>query len=75
MQQGDAVEGIVLPDAAVVRGPNGLPRVWVKVSAERFWPVPVRVTPLDGTHVLVLDGLEAGSRIVVDGAELINQVR
>ncbi|HEY8247234.1 MAG TPA: efflux RND transporter periplasmic adaptor subunit [Hyphomicrobium sp.] len=75
VQQGDPVEGIVLPDAAVVRGPNGLPRVWAKVSAERFWPVPVRVTPLDGTHVLVLDGIEAGSRIVVDGAELINQVR
>ena len=75
VQQGDAVKGTVLPDAAVVRGPDGLPRVWVKVSAEHFRPVPVRLAPLDGTSVLVLDGLEAGSRVVVEGAELINQVR
>ena len=75
VQQGEPVEGTVLPDAAVVRGPNGLPRVWEKMSAEHFRPLPVRVAPLDGTHVLVLDGIEAGSRIVVEGAELINQVR
>ena len=75
VQQGDAVKGTVLPDAAVVRGPDGLPRVWVKVSAEHFRSVPVRLAPLDGTSVLVLDGLEAGSRVVVEGAELINQVR
>ena len=48
VQQGDAVKGTVLPDAAVVRGPDGLPRVWVKVSAEHFRPVPVRLAPLDG---------------------------
>lgn len=75
VQQGDAVKGTVLPDAAVVRGPEGLPRVWVKVSAERFRPLPVRLAPLDGSSVLVLDGLEADSRVVVEGAELINQVR
>ena len=75
VQQGEPVEGTVLPDAAVVRGTNGLPRVWEKMSAEYFRPLPVRVAPLDGTHVLVLDGIEAGSRIVVEGAELINQVR
>ena len=75
VQQGDAVHGTVLPDSAVVRGPDGLPRVWVKVSAEHFRPVPVRLAPLDGTSVLVLDGLESGSRVVVEGAELINQVR
>ncbi|MBC7833360.1 MAG: efflux RND transporter periplasmic adaptor subunit [Hyphomicrobium sp.] len=75
VQQGDAVHGTVLPDAAVVRGPDGLPRVWVKVSAEHFRPVPIRLAPLDGTSVLVVAGLEAGSRVVVEGAELINQVR
>src|SRR5690606_37001511 len=39
---GAAVEGIVMPAAAVVRAPNGLPQVWVKVGAERFAPRPVR---------------------------------
>jgi cobalt-zinc-cadmium efflux system membrane fusion protein len=75
VQQGEPVNGIVLPDAAVVRSANGLPRVWVKTSAEHFRPVPVRVAPLDGINVVVLDGVEAGSRVVVEGAELLNQVR
>jgi hypothetical protein len=69
------VRGIVLPDAAVVRGQNGLPQVWTKVSAERFEPLPVVTAPLDGAHVLVLSGVPEDARIVVDGAELINQVR
>jgi len=75
VQQGEPVEGIVVPDAAVVRGPDGLPRVWVKESPQRFRPEPVRIAPLDGDNVVVLGGVEAGSRVVVDGAELLNQVR
>lgn len=75
VQRGKPVEGIVVPDAAVVRGNNGLPQVWTKVSAERFKAVPVRTTPLDGSRVLVAAGIEPGSRVVVEGAEFINQVR
>jgi len=75
IQQGKLTDGIVLPDAAIVRGPNGLPRVWAKEGPQLFKPLPVRVAPLDGEHVVILDGLEAGERVVVDGAELINQVR
>lgn len=70
-----AAEGVILPDSAVVLGPNGLPQVWTKISAERFKPTPVRTTPLDGARILVIAGVEDGSRVVVDGAELINQVR
>jgi multidrug efflux pump subunit AcrA (membrane-fusion protein) len=33
--------------------------------------VPVRPGPLDGNHVLILDGLKAGQRIVVSGANLL----
>lgn len=75
LQSGDKVEGIVLPSAAVVRGTNGLPQVWAKAGAERFKPLPVRTVPLDGEQVLVTAGIDAGERVVVDGAELINQVR
>jgi hypothetical protein len=35
----------------------------------------VRIEPLDGERVLVAAGIEAGKRIVVQGAELIDQVR
>lgn len=75
IQQGKLIDGIVLPDAAVVRAPNGLPQVWAKEGPQLFKPLPVHVAPLDGEHVVILDGVEAGERIVVDGAELINQVR
>lgn len=75
VQQGETVDGIVLPDAAVVRGPDGLPRVWVKEGPQLFRPQPVRIAPLDGDNIVVLSGIEAGSRVVVDGAELLNQVR
>jgi multidrug efflux pump subunit AcrA (membrane-fusion protein) len=75
VQSGEALTGYAIPEAAVMRGPAGLPQIWEKVGAERFKPVPVRVVPLDGANVLVTAGLEAGSRVVVEGAEFINQVR
>jgi RND family efflux transporter MFP subunit len=75
LQSGEAVEGVVLPSSAIVRGANGLPQVWSKAAPERFKPLPVRTLALDGERVLVTAGLGAGDRVVVDGAELINQVR
>lgn len=75
VQHGTAVEGFIVPDAAVVRATNGLPQVWVKVAPERFAPRPVRTAPLDGERVLVTSGLEKGDRVVIVAAELINQVR
>ncbi len=67
--------GFALPRTAVVRMPNGGSAVWDHVSAERFVPRPVRLQPLDGGNVLVLAGLKAEQRIVVQGADLLNQVR
>jgi multidrug efflux pump subunit AcrA (membrane-fusion protein) len=75
VQHGEPMQGIILPADAVVRGANGLPQVWSKVSSEVFKPLPVRMLPIDGSRVLVVAGIEAGSRIVTDGAELINQIR
>ena len=67
--------GFALPRTAVVRMPNGGSAVWDHVSAERFVPRPIRLQPLDGGRVLVLAGLKAEQRIVVQGADLLNQVR
>lgn len=75
IQHGTPVEGIIVPDAAVVRAPNGLPQVWVKVAPERFAARPIRMAPLDGDRVMVIAGLTKGDRVVVEAAELINQVR
>jgi hypothetical protein len=70
-----AVQGIVLPADAVVRSVEGPPVVFEHATAERFIPRQVRVQPLDGTRVVVTAGLEAGQRVVVQGAALIAQVR
>lgn len=76
IMQGEKNErGIVLPQAAVVRALNGMAQVWVKTAAEKFEPVAVTTTTLDGSQLLVPEGLEVGSRVVVEGSELINQIR
>ncbi|UIJ73429.1 efflux RND transporter periplasmic adaptor subunit [Aurantimonas sp. HBX-1] len=67
--------GIALPRTSVLRGPNGQDIVFVHSGAERFEPKEVRVQPLDGERVLVAAGIEAGSRVVTEGAELLNQIR
>lgn len=69
------VQGVPLPAAAVVKNAANQEIVWVKASAERFVPRPVRTQPLDGTRVAIVGGLEAGERVVVQGAALLNQVR
>lgn len=74
-QTGEFVEAIVLPKAAVVRAANGENIVWLHTEPERFVARPVRTNPFDGDRILVAAGLAAGERVVVQGAELVNQVR
>lgn len=67
--------GVAVAAEAVVRNAANQPTVWVKTAAERFQPVVVQTQPIDGQRVLVTQGLQAGQRVVVQGASLINQVR
>ena len=67
--------GFAVPRAALVRNANGQDVVYEHVAAERFEPRPVRVEPLDGDRVFIATGLAAGKRLVVQGAELLGQVR
>lgn len=67
--------GIVLPRSAVVRASNGQQIVFEQIAAERFVPREVKIEPAGAESVLVTAGLADGKRIVVQGAELINQVR
>lgn len=68
-------EGFILPTSAVVRGPTGLPIVWLKSAPERFEPQVVKVEPFDGNSVVVSAGLKEDQRVVTDGVTLLNQVR
>ena len=71
----DKHKGILLPRAAVVRASNGQLVVFEHVSAERFVPREVKIEVLDAQNVLVTTGVTDGKRVVVQGAELIDQVR
>ncbi len=71
----DERTGIAVPRTSVLRGPNGQSIVYEHTNAERFLPREVRVEPLDGHQVLIVSGIEAGRRIVTQGAELLNQIR
>jgi hypothetical protein len=68
-------KGVLLPREAVVRASNGEAIVWQHAASERFVPKAVRTEPVNGEKVLVVGGLEAGQRVVVKAAELINQLR
>src|SRR3954452_3824995 len=74
-KDGAAVEGIIVPREAVVRGGNGESLVWRHTDPERFEPCPVRTEPFDAIRVVVRGGIAEGERVVVRGAELINQIR
>lgn len=74
-QVGEPVTGIVVAREAVVRGGNGEALVWRHTAPETFEPTPIRTEALDAGRLLVLAGLEPGARVVVRGAELVNQIR
>jgi multidrug resistance efflux pump len=69
------IQGMALPAAAVVKSPSNQDMVWVHTGAETFVPRTVRVMALDGAQVSVVHGLQAGDRVVTQGAALLNQVR
>lgn len=67
--------GLAVPRNSIVRTAGGQDSVFEHVGAERFQQRPVRIEPLDGQRVLISQGLSAGTRVVVQGAELIDHIR
>jgi membrane fusion protein, heavy metal efflux system len=72
---GEPLQGLAVPRTSVLRASNGQTVIFEHTAAERFAPRIVRVEPLDADRVLVLDGIAPGKRVVVQGAELLNQIR
>ena len=75
VQTKEMVKGFAVPNASVIKNASNQDMVWVHTGAETFVPRTVRVTPLSGSTVSVVDGLKAGDRVVTQGAPLVNQVR
>jgi hypothetical protein len=69
------VSGLIVPRAALAQAPNGQTVVFEHKEPEVFVPRPVRAEPFDSQSVLITGGIEAGTKIVVRNAPLVNQVR
>ncbi len=72
---GERLKGITLPTAAVVKNSKNQHIVWVQHGAERFEPLAVNAQTLNGTEMLVTQGLAANDRVVVQATGLLNQIR
>lgn len=67
---GTAVMAAVVPESAIVDD-AGRPIVFVQVEGESFVRKPVTLGVREGGFVQVLEGLQAGERVVTRGANLI----
>ncbi len=67
--------GIAVPVESIVRNAANENMLWLHTQAERFVARRVKTQPLDAKRVLVIEGLQAGERVVTQGASLLNQVR
>ena len=74
-QSSRRIKAVAVPNAALARNAANETIVWVHSGAETFAPRAVRIVPLDGTRTAVTAGLAGGERVVVDGTQLVGQVR
>jgi RND family efflux transporter MFP subunit len=74
-KSGTPVTGLIVPKDAVVRSANGEAVVWLSLEPERFEARPVRTRPFDATRLIIAAGLMQGDRVVIRGADLVNQIR
>ena len=66
LEQAQASDGILLPQQAVQRGPTG-DSVMVVGADGKVTPRPVKVGTAHGDQWVVLEGLEPGEQVMVDG--------
>ncbi len=71
----EPIAAIPLPRSSVVRSGNGQAVVWAHTGPERFEQRVVASEPIDADRIGITAGLQPDMRVVVRGAELINQVR
>ncbi|WP_273428679.1 efflux RND transporter periplasmic adaptor subunit [Chitinibacter tainanensis] len=74
VQTREQTKGIRIPASSLVKNSANESVVWLHDSALVFRVVPVTPIPVDGKTVLVTQ-LKPGSRVVTQGATLINQIR
>ena len=75
IEKGDTITGLILPRSAIAQAPNGQMVAFKRIEPERYLPVAIRITDLDGERVIAAAGLKPGDQIIVEGASLVNQIR
>jgi cobalt-zinc-cadmium efflux system membrane fusion protein len=73
-QTREQITGVTLPASSVVKNSANESVVWLHEQALVFRAVPVQPVAIDGKNVLVTQ-VHPGSRVVTDGASLLNQIR
>lgn len=69
-----AGDRIMVPLKAVVADPDGAPTVWVvDPQSSRVTQRSVRVGPVSGSNIVVLEGLQLGERIVTAGVNSLRE--
>jgi RND family efflux transporter MFP subunit len=65
---GATPSSVLVPLKAVAPGPDGTPRVWVVAEeTNRVASRPIEVGSIQGSDIVVLEGLQAGDRIATSG--------
>lgn len=75
IEKGEPVTGLILPRSAIAQAPNGQLVAFKRLEPERYLPVAVRTSDLDGERVVATSGLAPGDQIIIEGAPLVNQIR
>jgi len=68
-------KGVAVPVAALARNSSGESVVWVHTAPERFAQRRVSTQPLDANTLVVTTGVIGGDRVVIQGSNLLAQVR
>ncbi len=69
VDQGTREAALLVPQQALVRGPNGAASVWVVGADRKVNPRPVETGPAIGNDWLIAKGLSGGEQVVVEGLQ------
>ncbi len=69
LEQGTAPKTILVPQPAVVIGPNGSATVMLVTSTNTVMPQPIQLGAAVGANWVAESGLKAGDRVIVEGLQ------
>ena len=71
LEQAVAPETLLVPQPAVIIGPNGAASVMLVTATNSAVPQPIQIGAAVGSDWIVKSGLKAGDRVIVDGLQKV----